>query len=108
MEDYLDPYFSVRLFRLAYSGVIKLITDKSQWAHVEMEFKLKPPLQKIGVGRQRNNRIPSCVEQKGNKAKGNSNWQVQCSNYLGFGHRTTSPKCPLNGAKKRYFYCFIL
>jgi hypothetical protein len=35
-----------------------------------MEFKLKPPLQKRGVGRQRKNRIPSCVELEGNKAKG--------------------------------------
>jgi hypothetical protein len=102
MEEYLDPYFSVRLFRLAYSGVIKPLTDKSQWAHVEMEFKLKPPLQKRRVGRQRKNRIPSCVEQKGNKAKGKGKWQVQCRNCLGLGHRTTSPKCPLNGAKKRY------
>jgi hypothetical protein len=108
VEDYLDPYFSVRLFRFAYSGVIKPLTDKSQWAHVEMEFKLKPPLQKRGVGRQRKNRIPSCVEQKGNKAKGKGKWQVQCSNCLGLGHRTTSPKCPLNGAKKRYYCCFIL
>jgi hypothetical protein len=63
MEEYLHPYFSVRNFRLAYSGVIKPLTDKSQWVHVELGFKLKQPLQKIGVGRRRKNRIPNCVEQ---------------------------------------------
>jgi hypothetical protein len=30
MEDYLHPYFSVRMFRLAYSGVIKPLPDKSR------------------------------------------------------------------------------
>ncbi|CAO2142805.1 unnamed protein product, partial [Urochloa humidicola] len=100
MEDYLHPYFSVRHFRLAYSGVIKPLTDKSQWAHVELDFTLRPPLQKRPVGRQRKNRIPGCMEFKGNR-KSKGKWQVQCRNCLGRGHRTTSPKCPLNGTKKR-------
>uniref|UniRef100_K4AL77 Uncharacterized protein n=1 Tax=Setaria italica TaxID=4555 RepID=K4AL77_SETIT len=81
MEEYLHPYFL------------------SQRAHVGLEFKLRPPLQKRAVGRQRKNRIPSCLGNKGNKAKSKGKWQVQCSNCLGHGYRSTSPKCPLNGKK---------
>jgi hypothetical protein len=50
-----------------------------------------------------------CLRLSGkSSAKGKGKWQVQCSNCLGLGHRTTSPKCPLNGTKKRYYCCFIL
>jgi len=102
MESYLHPYYSVYHFRLAYSGVIKPLPDKSQWPHVDLGFKVLPPLSKREVGRQRKNRYPSCLEDKGNKPRGKGAWQVQCKNCFQFGHRTTSPKCPLNGTKKRY------
>ena len=46
MEDYLDPYYSVYHFRLAYDGVIKPLPDKSQWASVDPGFKVLPPLDK--------------------------------------------------------------
>jgi len=101
MESYLHPYYSVYHFRLAYSGVIKPLPDKSQWPHVDLGFKVLPPLSKREVGRQRKNRYPSCLEDKGNKPKGKGAWQVQCKNCFQFGHRTTSPKCPLNGTRKR-------
>jgi len=101
MEDYLDPYYSVYHFRLAYGGVLRPLTDKSQWAKVDIGFKLRPPLAKRPVGRQRKNRIPSCLESKGSKPRTKGMWQVQCQRCLGRGHRTTSPKCPLNGTKKR-------
>jgi len=101
MESYLHPYYSVYHFRLAYSGVIKPLPDKSQWPHVDLGFKVLPPLSKREVGRQRKNRYPSCLEDKGNKPRGKGAWQVQCKNCFQFGHRTTSPKCPLNGTKKR-------
>ena len=52
MEDYLDPYYSVYCFRLAYGGVIKPLPDKSQWVRVELGFKVMPPLDKRDVGRQ--------------------------------------------------------
>lgn len=56
-------------FRLAYAGVIKPLTDKSHWAHVELGFKLRPPLQKRPVKRHRKNRTASCLEMKGNNSK---------------------------------------
>ena len=107
MESYLHPYYSVYHFRLAYSGVIKPLPDKSQWPHVDLGFKVLPPLSKREVGRQRKNRYPSCLEDKGNKPRGKGAWQVQCKNCFQFGHRTTSPKCPLNGTKKRYAWAVI-
>ena len=88
-------------FRLAYGGMIKPLPDMSQWVHVYPRFKVLPPLSKRDVGRQRK-KIPSCTKNKGNKpARGKGMWQVTCKSCLGFGHRTTSPKCPLNETKKR-------
>ena len=101
MEDYLDPYYSVYRFRLAYGGVIKPLPDKSQWVRVELGFKVMPPLDKRDVGRQWKNRKPSSLENKGSKPRGKGMWKVKCQNCLGLGHRTNSPKCPLNGTKKR-------
>jgi hypothetical protein len=100
MEDYLDPYYSVYHFRLAYGGVIKPLPDKSQWLRVH-GFKVMPPLDKRDVGRVRKKRIPSCLENKGSKPRGKGMWQVKCSNCGDLGHRYNSPKCPYNGTKKR-------
>jgi len=101
MEDYLDPYYSVYHFRLAYGGVIRPLTDKSQWAKVDIGFKLRPPLAKRPVGRQRKNRIPSCLESKGSKPWTKGMWLVQCQRCLGRGHRMTSPQMLSQWYKKR-------
>jgi hypothetical protein len=69
MEDYLDPYYSVYHFRQTYGGVIKPLPDKSQWLRIH-GFKVMPPLDKRNVGRVRKKRIPSCLENKGNKPRG--------------------------------------
>jgi len=69
---------------------------------VELGFRLLPPLSKREVGRQRKNRIPSAMEGKGTKkTRTKGLYQVQCKGCLGLGHRSTSPKCPLNGTKMR-------
>ncbi|CAN6302334.1 unnamed protein product [Urochloa humidicola] len=101
MEHYLHPYFSVYHFRLAYAGIIKPLPDKSQWPKVELDYKLLAPLTKREVGRQKKNRIPGCLENKGNKPKGKGAWQVTCSTCFQHGHRSSSSKCLLNGTKKR-------
>ena len=100
MEDFLHPYFSVYHFRLAYAGIIKPLPDKSQWPKVELGYKLLPPLAKRAVGRQRKNRIPGCLESKGDKSKTKGAWKVQCKTCFQHGHRSSSPKCPMNGPKK--------
>ncbi|XP_047948887.1 uncharacterized protein LOC125194687 [Salvia hispanica] len=101
MEDYLHPYFSVRLFRLAYAGVISPFPDKSQWPSMNLGFKVLPPLAKRAPGRPRKNRIPGCLESKGNKSRTKGMWQVQCKRCKEFGHRDSSAKCVFNGTKKR-------
>ncbi|XP_066162703.1 uncharacterized protein [Oryza sativa Japonica Group] len=99
MADYLDPCYSVERYKLAYAGVILPLPDKSQWPKVNIGFKLLPPLTKREVGRQRKNQIVGCLD-KG-KARSKGKWQVQCKRCLAMGHRSTSPKCPLNGTKKK-------
>jgi hypothetical protein len=51
MEEYLHPYFLVYHFRLAYGHVIRPLPDKSQWVHVNLGFKVLPPLEKRPPGR---------------------------------------------------------
>jgi len=90
------------MFRQAYSAVIPPFPDKSQWQPVELGFKVLPPLSKREVGRQRRNMIPGFLEGKGNKKPRTKGlYQQQCKGCLAFDHRSTSPKCPLNGTKKR-------
>lgn len=99
MEKYVDMAYSVQKLQRAYQGVIPHITDKNQWPQVDKGFKLLPPLcKKRGVGRQRKNRIPSCLE----KGKGKLKRQVKCKKCGELGHRQASAKCRLNGTKKRY------
>ncbi|WVZ87975.1 hypothetical protein U9M48_034546 [Paspalum notatum var. saurae] len=101
MEDFMHPYYSVKHFRLAYAGVIKPLPDKDQWPKVDLGFKVMPPLATRPVGRQRKNRIPGCLENKGNKPRSKGLFQVQCKTCFEFGHRASSPKCCFNGPKKR-------
>lgn len=101
MADYLDPFYSVEKFKLAYADVIQPFLDKSQWPKVNIGFKLLPPLTKKGVGRQRKNRIVVCLEKGQSKPRTKGKWQVQCKRCLAMGHRPSSSKCPLNGTKKK-------
>ena len=101
-EEFLHPYFSVYNFRIAYGGVIRPFPDKSQWPQVELGFRVLPPLVKRQVGRQKKNRIPEFLENKGNKPRTKGMWQVTCKTCFEKGHRSSSPKCPMNGTKKRY------
>ena len=98
MDKYVDSAYSIDKLKLTYAGLVPNITDKSQWPHVDKGFKLLPPLsKKRGVGRQRKNRIPSCVE----RGKRTFTRQVRCKKCGELGHRQTSAKCALNGTKKR-------
>lgn len=102
MVDYLHPYYSMYLFRLAYAGVIQPLTDKSQWPKVNLGFKLLPPLIKRSVGRQWKNKIKGCLESSGSSREDvKGKWQVLCKRCGEKVHRVTSPKCRCNGTKKR-------
>jgi hypothetical protein len=64
IEDYVHEYYSIAKFRIAYAGVISPMTDKSQWANVDLGFKVLPPHMKRPPGRPRKQRISSCLESR--------------------------------------------
>jgi len=59
---FVHDYYSVERFKIAYSGTIPTMTDKSQWPKVSLGFKLRPPKLKIGPGRKRKNRFKASHE----------------------------------------------
>jgi hypothetical protein len=59
---FVHEYYSVERFKIAYSGTIPTITDKSQWPKLNLGFKLLPPKLKIGPGRKRKNRFKASHE----------------------------------------------
>jgi hypothetical protein len=111
MEHFVDDYFSVDKFKKAYGRMIESLSDKSFWPKVNLADEVGAPLGKRSVGRQRKNRIKSCLEGGKGKKKvsGNENenerkilrGKIKCPNCGQLGHRKASPKCPLNGTKKR-------
>ena len=83
MEDYVHEYFSIAKFRVAYEGVTRPMTDKSQWVTVDPGFKVKPPQMKRTSGRPRKERIPGCLElrtrrQKCKRCKQFSHQEMTC------------------------------
>ena len=87
MEKYVNGYYSVKKLQAAYAGVIPSITDKQQWPAVDKGFKVFPPVanKKTGPGRQRKNRILSCLERTGKTTR-----QVTYKSCGELGHRATS------------------
>jgi hypothetical protein len=110
MEDFVHEYYSVQKFQNAYRRVVIAVGDKSFWPVVDFEVSVGAPLAKRPVGRQRKNRIKSCLEGgSGKKSSANENEKTRklirgkfrCPNCGQEGHRKNSPKCPLNVTKKR-------
>jgi hypothetical protein len=115
MEDFVNEYYSVEMFRKAYARSIESLCSKEKWPKVDLPFQVGAPLKKRGVGRQRKNRIKGFLEggsggsKSSSKAAENQNektkkmvrGKVRCSNCGELGHRKTSYKCPFNGTKKR-------
>jgi hypothetical protein len=118
MENFVDDYYSVQRFRIAYSRRVEPIGDRSLWPSVDFASGVFAPIAKRGLGRQRKNRIKSCLEGgSGRKSSCNDNEktrkrvkrQYTCPNCGELGHRQSSYKCPLNGTKKRqYTYFYML
>jgi hypothetical protein len=71
MENFVDDYYSVDKFRKAYMRRIPPIGDRSFWPKVDFSNEVCAPIAKRGVGRQRKNRMKSCLEGgSGKKMKG--------------------------------------
>jgi hypothetical protein len=111
MEHFVDDYFSVDKFKKAYARRIESVGDKSFWPKVSLADEVNAPIGKRSVGRQRKNRIKSCLEGGATKKKQSIpeeekekkllRGKIKCPNCGQLGHRKASPKCPLNGSKKR-------
>ncbi|XP_039804215.1 uncharacterized protein LOC120668545 isoform X1 [Panicum virgatum] len=96
-EKYVDMAYSVQRLRQAYDLGWPNITDMSQWPEYPKDFKLFPPVgKKRGVGRQRKNRIPSCLERTGKVKR-----QVKCIGCGEKGHRQDNWRRGLTGTKKK-------
>jgi len=67
LDSFVHDYYSVERFKIAYSGTIPTMTDKSQWPKVSLGFKLRPP--KLKIGQEENKRTDS--RQAMNQVQGN-------------------------------------
>ena len=64
LQNYVDLYYSVEKFRLAYSQPIPAMPDKSQWPKSTHEFFTHPPLLKTIAGRTKTERYKDSGEKK--------------------------------------------
>jgi hypothetical protein len=62
LEDHVDSYFSVDMFKLAYEEVILALPDKSQWPESQHGFFIHPPLLKSTSRRRKTQRHKSSAE----------------------------------------------
>jgi len=46
MGSFVDNYYLVAKFQVAYAGIISSITDRGQWTEVDKGFTLHPLIQK--------------------------------------------------------------
>ena len=118
MEHFVDDYFSVEKLKKAYARRIESVGDKSFWPQVAIAEEVNAPIGKRSVGRQRKNRMKSCLEGGAAKKKRSIpeeekekkllRGKIKCPNCGQLGHRKASPKCPLNGSKKKASHIFLI
>ena len=80
LESYVDLYYSVWKFRIAYEQLIPAMPDKSQWPKATHGFFMHPPLLTTAVGRPRVKRLKGNAEKKGIKR------QHKCPICLDYNH----------------------
>jgi hypothetical protein len=85
LEKYVDMYYSVEKFRVAYEVLIPSMPDKSQWPESHHDFFMNPPLLKPTAGRRHNQRFKGCAE--GNGSTTRQKGQHQCRICKKYGHR---------------------
>ena len=102
MEEFVDDYYSVEMYRKAYSRLVEPIENKLFWPKVDFAKEVGAPLGKRAVGRQRKNRIKSCLEGDSGKKKATTDnvktkkiirGKFKCPNCGELGHRESSSKC---------------
>ena len=80
IENYVDLYYSVDKFRVAYNQVIHAMPDKSQWPKSNHEFFMHPLLLTPVAGR------PKTKRHKGTDDKKKRKGQHQCPICMDYGH----------------------
>jgi hypothetical protein len=51
MENFVDDYYSVERFRIAYSRMVEPIGDRSFWPSVDFASGVFAPIARRGLGR---------------------------------------------------------
>ena len=67
IENYVDLYYSVEKFRVAYNQLIPARPDKYQWPKSNHEFFMHPPLLTPVAGRPKNERHKGTSDKKKRK-----------------------------------------
>ena len=81
LEDFVDHYYSIEMFKAAYVTVVPPMPGKEEWEKVEIGFKLLPPKCNRAAGRPRKRRMVG-VEEGGSTSKG----KRRCKRCGGLGH----------------------
>jgi len=81
LEDYVDHYYSVDMFKAAYATPVPPMPSKDEWEKLNLGFNLLPPKCNRAAGRPRKRRIVG-VEEGGSSSKG----RRRCKRCGGFGH----------------------
>jgi hypothetical protein len=81
LEDYVDHYYSVEMFKAAYVSDVPPMPSKDEWEKEDIGFKLLPPKCNRVARRLRKRRIFG-VEEGGSTSKG----KRRCKRCGGFGH----------------------
>jgi len=81
LEDFVDPYYSVEMFKAAYATVVAPMPGKEEWEKVDIGFTLLPPKCNRAAGRPRKRRLVG-AEEDGSSSRG----KRRCKRCGGFGH----------------------
>ena len=105
----MHEYYSVDMLKKAYARRVEQLGDKCFWPQVTIAKEVGAPIGKRLVGRQRKNRIKSCLE-GGSKKKPTGNetekerkllrGKMKCPNCGELGHRKTAPSVPSTEPRK--------
>jgi hypothetical protein len=105
IEHFVDDYFSVEKFKKAYARRVEQLGDRSFWSKVQIAADVGAPIGKDQLADK--GKIESRdvsrgeVERSPRKLRKMICGKFKCPNCDELGHRKNSPKCPLNGTKKR-------
>lgn len=97
-HKYVSSWYSVEVYKRAYSSNIKSIPDPEQWPEPETVLpEIAPPVMKRGAGRPcRNRRREEDEQQKGKRSK-----TIRCGNCKEFGHNSLTCKGGATAKQKK-------